>query len=139
VTHISFHEKEELLSDQLNRRASQGSFDEDLIFGTDSDDSFAKDFTIPKLTRRKERILKRDQIVFEKEKQKREQDRLYKIELQKIQKEQERKAQEEAENKAAEDARLRQLAEDQEKGRTYRDDKRLDQMRKALEPKAFLV
>ena len=47
------------------------SIDEDLLFGEDSDDSFNKDYTIPRLTMRKERIIKRDEARFEIEKKKR--------------------------------------------------------------------
>lgn len=61
------------------RKASEGSIDDELLFGTDSDDSFTKDYEIPKQTLRKERIYKRDESRFVREKAKREDMRLKKI------------------------------------------------------------
>lgn len=62
------------------RKDSEESLDEDMLFGTDSDDSFNQDYHIPKQTLRKERIVKRDKQRFEKEKGKREEKRVKKIE-----------------------------------------------------------
>lgn len=61
------------------RKIDDFSIDEDLLFGTDSDDSFAMDYHIPKETLRKEGIIKRDKSRFEKEKVKREKKRMEKL------------------------------------------------------------
>ena len=53
---VSMDKKEELLSTHRLRKASEGSIDEELLFGSDSDDSFTKDYEIPKKTLKKERI-----------------------------------------------------------------------------------
>ena len=60
-------------------RLSDASIDEDLLFASDSDDSFTKEYNIPKKTLRKERILKKDKSRFEKEKIKREEKRVRKL------------------------------------------------------------
>jgi hypothetical protein len=60
------------------------SINEELLFNSDSDDSFTRDYEIPKETLRKEKICERDKAIFEQEKKKREQDRLYRIERAKI-------------------------------------------------------
>lgn len=65
------------------RAASDGSFDEALLFGSDSDDSFNKDYTVTRDTMRRERIVRRDKKVFLQEKKQREDDRLYKTEMDK--------------------------------------------------------
>ena len=69
--HISEEVKEKLLSTHRLNKNQELSIDEDLLFGEDSDDSFNKDYTIPRLTMRKERIIKRDEARFEIEKKKR--------------------------------------------------------------------
>lgn len=51
-----------------------------MLFGTDSDDSFNQDYHIPKQTLRKERIVKRDKDRFDKEKDKREEKRVKRLE-----------------------------------------------------------
>ena len=79
VPSISIDKKEELLSTHRLRKASEGSIDDDLMFGTDSDDSFTKDYEIPKETKRKESIIRRDESRFQREKVKRENKRLEKI------------------------------------------------------------
>jgi hypothetical protein len=56
----------------MHKESSEASVDEDLIIGSDSDDSFTKDYNIPIETLRKEQIVKRDIKRFEKEKIKRE-------------------------------------------------------------------
>ena len=48
--------------------ASAGSLDEALLFGSDSDDSFQRDYTITRDTLRRERLLKRDKALFAKQK-----------------------------------------------------------------------
>lgn len=73
-----------MLEAQLQKAASEGCIDEDLLFGSDSDDSFAKDYTITRDTMRKERVVKRDEAVLKKEKLLREQDRLYRAEMSKL-------------------------------------------------------
>ena len=93
ATHMSRQEKESLLDNQLQRAASDGSFDENLLFGSDSDDSFAKDYTVTRDTLRRERIVARDKAVLVKEKKLREQDRLYRAEMAKLKADAERMAQ----------------------------------------------
>ena len=65
---LSAQEKETLLEMHELRKIDDFSIDEDLLFGTDSDDSFTKDYNIPKETLRKEGIIKRDKSRFQKEK-----------------------------------------------------------------------
>lgn len=107
VQHVSMEERQELREDQLQRAASSGALDEDLLFGSDSDDSFAKDYTITRNTLRKERIVKRDIAVLNKEKKKREQDQLYKAEMEKLEAEELRRSQAIAEKQALSDALIR--------------------------------
>lgn len=71
ASNVSMEEKEVLLSQHQMRKDSDASIDDDFLFATDSDDSFTKDYNIPKETLRKERIVKRDKVRFEKEKVKR--------------------------------------------------------------------
>ena len=78
--------------------------DEALLFGSDSDDSFAKDYTITRDTMRRERIVHRDKAVFKKEKKQREEDRLYKMEINKLEANELKKSQAEAELRATEEA-----------------------------------
>ena len=59
------------------------------MFGSDSDDSFTKDYTIPKDTLRKERIIKRDEARFQIEKKLREEELAIKIAIEKAEKEKE--------------------------------------------------
>ena len=59
------------------------------MFGSDSDDSFTKDYTIPKDTLRKERIIKRDEARFQIEKKLREEELEIKIAIEKAEKEKE--------------------------------------------------
>ena len=47
-----------------------------MLFGSDSEDSFTKDYTIPKDIQRKERIYKRDLARFNIEKKEREEKRI---------------------------------------------------------------
>ncbi len=71
----------------MNKETSKVSLNEELMFDSDSDDSFTKDYQIPKETLRKEKICSRDKVIFEQEKTKREKDRLYRIERAKIEQE----------------------------------------------------
>ena len=50
----------------------EDSIDDDMLFGSDSEDSFTKDYNITKDILRKERIYKRDLARFKLEKQQRE-------------------------------------------------------------------
>ena len=92
AAHMSLEEKEALVSQHLNKAVSDASLNEDLLFNEDSDDSFTLDYEIPKETLRKERICQRDKALFEKEKARREKDRLYKLERAKIEAEEKRVA-----------------------------------------------
>lgn len=99
ATHNISQEKLEKLieSHRLNKNL-EASIDDDLLFGSDSDDSFNKDYTIPKETLRKERIIKRDEARFAIEKKKREEERLERLAREKVEKENtERLARQEAE------------------------------------------
>ena len=78
-----------------------------MLFGSDSDDSFAKDYTVTRDTLRKERLVKRDIAVLVKEKKRREQDRLYKAEMDKLEAQELRKSQALAEKQALCDALIR--------------------------------
>ena len=53
-------------------RDQEDSIDDDMLFGSDSEDSFTKDYNITKDILRKERIYKRDLARFKLEKQQRE-------------------------------------------------------------------
>ena len=64
--------KEDLLTQHRMERDQEASIDDDMLFGTDSDDSFAKDYNITKDILRRERIYKRDKARFEIEKKQRE-------------------------------------------------------------------
>ena len=115
---ISEEKLEQLASTHRLNKNQEASIDEDLLFNTDSDDSFTMDYTIPKQTLRKERILKRDEARFEIEKKRRAEERVIKLAQEKEQKElEDRLAKEEAE-------RLQQEEEQAEKEReelqTYR-------------------
>lgn len=133
---LSKQERESLLENQQQRAASVGSFDEELLFGSDSDDSFSKDYTITRNTRRRERIIKRDIAVLVNEKKQREQDRLYRAEMKKLKAEEMRHSQALAEIRANEIALKCQSYSDTIRGMTYRDEKRLCSLKEALEPKA---
>ena len=61
-------------------RDQEASIDDDMLFGTDSEDSFTKDYNITKDILRKERIYKRDKARFEIEKKQRETKRVQMIE-----------------------------------------------------------
>ena len=104
---MSMEEKQELRDDQLQRAASSGVIDDDLLFGSDSDDSFAKDYTVTRDTLRKERLVKRDIAVLQKEKKRREQDRLYKDEMDKLEAQELKKSQALAEKQALSEALIR--------------------------------
>ena len=71
TVHLSEEQKEAIRSQQFLRKPSEASLDEDMLFGTDSDDSFNLDYHIPKETLRKERILKRDKERLDREKERR--------------------------------------------------------------------
>ena len=103
---ISEEKLERLATSHRLNKNQEESIDEDLLFGSDSDDSFTKDYTIPKDTLRKERIIKRDEARFQIEKKHREEDLAIKIAMEKAEKEDEeqnaKKEAEEAENEEAE-------------------------------------
>ena len=84
--HISEETKEKLLSTHRMNKNQEDSIDEDLLFGSDSDDSFNKDYTIPKQTMRKERIIKRDEARFHIEKKKRAEERVERMAIENAEK-----------------------------------------------------
>ena len=53
-------------------RDQEASIDDEMLFGSDSEDSFTRDYNITKDILRKERIYKRDAARFEIEKKQRE-------------------------------------------------------------------
>ena len=61
-------------------RDQEASIDDDMLFGTDSEDSFTEDYYITKDILRKERIYKRDVARFEIEKKQRATKRVQMIE-----------------------------------------------------------
>ena len=97
---ISEQKLEKLATIHKMNKNQEESIDDDLLFGSDSDDSFTKDYTIPKMTLRKERIIKRDEARFHIEKKQREEELAIKIAVEKEEKERE----EQNAGKVAEDA-----------------------------------